>query len=93
MRRYTEAEISAFVGRATSAEKCLIAIEYIEKIDYLDPDFLRGWIEQLNGEYMAYRELEDEPETDREYTHSVTGGDYSASCPWNAPGMKVGDFI
>ena len=24
---------------------------------------------------------------------SVTGGQYSAACPWNAPGMSASDFI
>lgn len=28
-----------------------------------------------------------------EYTPSATAGDYSPSCPWNAPGMSVSDFI
>lgn len=27
------------------------------------------------------------------YTPSATAGDYSPSCPWNAPGMSVRDFI
>lgn len=27
------------------------------------------------------------------YTPSSTAGDYSPSCPWNAPGMSVRDFI
>lgn len=27
------------------------------------------------------------------YTPSATAGDYSPSCPWNAPGMSVSDFI
>lgn len=27
------------------------------------------------------------------YTSSSTAGDYSPSCPWNAPGMSVRDFI
>lgn len=30
---------------------------------------------------------------DRIYTPSATGGDYSPSSPWNAPGMSVRDFI
>lgn len=30
---------------------------------------------------------------DEEYTPSATAGDYSPSCPWNAPGMRVSDFI
>lgn len=28
-----------------------------------------------------------------EYCPSATAGDYSPSCPWNAPGMSVRDFI
>ena len=27
------------------------------------------------------------------YTPSATHGDYSPSCPWNAPGMSISDFI
>ena len=27
------------------------------------------------------------------YTPSCTAGDYSPSCPWNAPGMSIKDFI
>ena len=30
---------------------------------------------------------------DDEYTPSATRGDYSPSCPWNAPGMSIHDFI
>ena len=32
-------------------------------------------------------------ERDDEYTPSATNGDYGPSCPWNAPGMSVRDFI
>ena len=28
-----------------------------------------------------------------EYCPSATNEDYSPSCPWNAPGMSVNDFI
>jgi len=27
------------------------------------------------------------------YTRSAEAGDYSPSCPWNAPGMSIHDFI
>ena len=30
---------------------------------------------------------------DDDYTPSATHGDYSPSCPWNAPGMSIHDFI
>lgn len=28
-----------------------------------------------------------------DYCPSSTSGDYSPSCPWNAPGMSIRDFI
>ena len=30
---------------------------------------------------------------DDEYTPSASNGDYSPSNPWDAPGMKISDFI
>lgn len=32
-------------------------------------------------------------EDDEEYTPSAENGDYSPSNPWDAPGMKISDFI
>lgn len=32
-------------------------------------------------------------DTDDDYTPSATNGDYSPSCPWNAPGMSIRDFF
>ena len=42
-------------------------------------------------ELLAYLEMRDIPK-EPEYT-SAYNGDYSPSCPWNAPGMSVHDFI
>ena len=39
-----------------------------------------------------YIEKVDDVEDD-EYTPSSTNGDYSPSNPWDAPGMKLSDFI
>ena len=41
------------------------------------------------------RDCEDyaEKDEDEEYTPSASRGDYSPSCPWNAPGMSISDFI
>lgn len=49
--------------------------------------------------YERNKVKEDEEEkqamcaSDDEYTPSATAGDYSPSCPWNAPGMSINDFI
>lgn len=41
-----------------------------------------------------YEDVEsDECESENFYTPSCTNGDYSPSCPWNAPGMSIADFI
>ena len=63
-------------------------IEYIEH--FYDPEPETDWDEfckkeaELNKEWYDY---------DRYYTPSATYGDYSPSCPWNAPGMSIHDFI
>lgn len=36
---------------------------------------------------------EEDDEEDEEYTPSATKGDYSPSCPWNAPGCSIDMFI
>ncbi len=36
---------------------------------------------------------EEKNEDEEEYCPSSSAGDYSPSCPWNAPGMSVSDFI
>ena len=35
----------------------------------------------------------DEDEEEEEYVPSSTYGDYSPSNPWDAPGMRISDFI
>lgn len=37
--------------------------------------------------------ISDDDYDDEHYTRSSTFGDYSPSCPWNAPGMSIKDFI
>lgn len=39
------------------------------------------------------RSESEEGEEDDDYIPSSTNGDYSPSNPWDAPGMKVSDFI
>lgn len=38
-------------------------------------------------------EVEFADDEDDDYTPSSTNGDYSPSNPWDAPGMKMSDFI
>lgn len=75
---------------------------------YTDSDSLNAWIMDLQEElrktpeqreaesrefidYLCQAELADLMED--HYTPSATAGDYGPSCPWNAPGMSIKDFI
>lgn len=51
--------------------------------------------EEYNSDSWVYEKLqlwEYVDESNKNHT-STTNGDYSPSCPWNAPGMSVKDFI
>lgn len=56
------------------------------------PDDYEGFIDWAATEYESLTGI-DIYELDEPYTPSATNGDYSPSCPWNAPGMSVSDFI
>lgn len=54
---------------------------YIEEVDAIDDD-------------TAYDcQFGDENSECEEYVPSAENGDYSPSNPWDAPGMKISDFI
>lgn len=44
-------------------------------------------------EFFGIETESEEEEYEEEYCPSSTHGDYSPSCPWNAPGMSIKDFI
>lgn len=50
-------------------------------------------LEKQEEEYGYEQEDESLGFYDEPYTPSATAGDYSPSCPWNAPGMSIHDFI
>lgn len=53
-------------------------------------DWYEIWTD-YEGDYRW--DISEEEDDDEEYTPSATHGDYSPSCPWNAPGMSISDFI
>jgi hypothetical protein len=57
-----------------------------QKLNYGEVDFSDGYLVD-----SSISIVEDESES--EYTPSATNGDYSPSNPWDAPGMKLSDFI
>lgn len=54
-------------------------------------------LEDLFNDAVIVEEAEkfpmEYPDEEEYYTPSATRGDYSPSCPWNAPGMSIHDFI
>lgn len=50
-------------------------------------------MDEVDGDSKACSSFELAYDEDEEYTPSATNGDYSPSCPWNAPGMSIRDFI
>lgn len=50
-------------------------------------------IDAVDGNTDACEKFVQAQCEDDDYCPSATNGDYSPSCPWNAPGMSVKDFI
>lgn len=63
--------------------------------EYINDIHENGFREMTDEEReeMCERDAEWEMFEDEHYTPSATARDYSPSCPWKAPGMKVSDFI
>lgn len=48
----------------------------------------------LRAKFLAAYDMYQHLRMDNgEHTPSASAGDYSPSCPWNAPGMRMSDFI
>lgn len=86
-----------------SKERLVSIIQNYVGNDYeaAEPGYVRGVLEDTCGMYREEAEAlglgyifdnEDEDEDEDDYT-SASRGDYGPSCPWNAPGMKVSDFL
>lgn len=86
-KTYSREVLIRFVNRADTWEKLDIARDFIDKLDL--PEDLR---EELDMELF----LQGDAINDAEYGYGCLArddDDYSPSSPWNAPGMRVSDFI
>lgn len=56
---------------------------------------MKKYVEQIEKYRYENDEIEEyeDFDNDNENHLSAENGDYSPSCPWNAPGMSVKDFI
>ena len=85
-KTYTKKELIDFIRRADTPERCKIARYYLAKMKMSDND--REYLEAELGSQERWVNDEwgaDEWEDDDR--------DWSPSAPWNAPGMRVSDFI
>ena len=85
MRTYTREELLAFINRANTPEKCDIAADFISKLPI--PNALK---EELGGELFCQL---DYVLGQRYWGTTTEAKDYGPSNPWDAPGMRVSDFI
>lgn len=84
MKRHSYNALVAFVGRADTLDKVDIAEDFIRKIDYLRPTDKARLLASLQNRREELDIWEDDCDEDR---------NWSPSAPWNAPGMRVSDFI
>ena len=83
-------EIAEFLGKGTECKrKCKECARYFK-----DPHNLcyLAEIDEVDGNSEACEDFEESYKED-EYTPSATKGDYSPSCPWDAPGCSIGMFL
>lgn len=88
-KRYSIQELRAFVGRADTEEKVETARAFIARLPYLTKSERQELDERLE-EALWPNDAEDPWFND---CGGADDYDYSPSAPWNAPGMKVSDFI
>ena len=96
------------LSAALECYRALTETDYIPRcrLEELATQFKDGLIEDNEESAMEYFDevcemtdsekeffgIETESDDD-EYIPSAENGDYSPSCPWNAPGMSIKDFI
>lgn len=84
-RQYTQEELVAFINRAENLEMLHQADEVIHKMTM--PDEM---LEELEMELLGSYDMMNNPAWG---CSSYDEDDYGPSNPWDAPGMRVSDFI
>lgn len=87
MKRYSEQDLFAFVGRADTHEKVSTAEAWLNKYAQATDMSIELYDELMRALSDMSLWLYDEERRERTERY------YSAACPWNAPGMSARDFI
>ena len=90
---YTEKLIHTFYVDAENLDEA--SKKFHSKLNHGEIDFSDGYLtdSDLNIEEDCEDKWEEPDWDDEDYIPSAENGDYSPSHPWNAPGMKMSDFI
>lgn len=96
---WEDSDIEDFLRRNPNPMEMLNTMFAIRNEEFEAARYFSGYDEELEME--REEDVEKEPlddyempdDDDYEYCPSATNGDYSPSCPWNAPGMSIRDFI
>lgn len=87
--KFTLKELIDFINRADSIEKLYVADKFIDGLDIPDE-----WRDELSCEIQGSLDIFiDREHFGNPYGYDEDRSSYSPSAPWNAPGMRVSDFI
>lgn len=84
-RRFSEKELWDFVNRADTHEKIAIAEAFLRKLSYIDNKLWDGLMGALAAQSRELYWMEKE---EQRYERN-----YTSLNPWDAPGMRVSDFL
>ena len=73
-----------------------LATQFKDRLIEDDEESAMEYFDEVCGMSDSEKEffgIETESDDDDEYIPSAENGDYSPSCPWNALGMSIKDFI
>ena len=85
--------------RITYVRMCELATQFKNGLIEDDEESAMEYFDEVcemtesEKEFFGIETESEEEEDEEEYCPSSTHGDYSPSCPWNAPGMSIKDFI
>lgn len=94
MKKFDFETLEAFVGRIDSEEKYMKAQELLAAQTHLTPSEQAELDALMGDKFLDYvYEEEGNPFLPDYMTSDRDERDYGPSNPWDAPGMKVSDFI
>ena len=92
MKIYSMEELERFCDRACTMEQVDIAEKFIKSRPYLSDEQKKKLLDLCDCERFAIFDMLN-MQRDMGYSGGHNEDDYGPSNPWDAPGMRVSDFI